>query len=255
MRDCLQELNAKSLAKLRQEEFDILNKIDAMSKETDTNTAKQIHEFILTSKEQITANEKGKVFKRKRFIVGLDKILKNNSDRDFAEKVHAQADKLPKSKTKTEAFVVKYSNGYSSDEITARLLKPSIASIEHITPASRDGGCNIANFMTVSKDWNASRGNRPLAQYIKRHPDIPENTKQYAQDIMAAIKDNRLTGCDLYPYVLKEKIFNESEGIIDIDISNYHIDRDSAFKNAPAEIKNIYKDLLTKNQKIAQKIN
>lgn len=45
------------------------------------------------------------------------------------------------------------------------------------------------------------------------------------------------------------------EGIIDIDISNYHIDRDSAFKNAPAEIKNIYKDLLTKNQKIAQKTN
>ena len=59
--------------------------------------------------------------------------------------------------------------------------------------------------------------------------------------------------CDWYPYILKEKLYNESEGIIDVDISKYHLDEQQALKDAPANIIRAYEDLKTENAEIKKK--
>ena len=75
---------------------------------------------------------------------------------------------LPTSNTSKNAFVVKYSDR-SHDEISKRLVRSSLQTIEHIHPESDGGENNISNFMLASASVNNLRGNMPFKKFIKRY--------------------------------------------------------------------------------------
>ena len=59
-----------------------------------------------------------------------------------------------------------------------------------------------------------------------------------------------LEDCDWYPYVIKEKLYNESKGMIDINLDRYKIDKDTAFENIPEDILETYKKLVRENAEL-----
>ena len=61
----------------------------------------------------------------------------------------------------------------------------------------------------------------PLAEYIKRYPEIPKYTQHYMDDIIREIHEGRFQGNETYPYKIKKKLFEESGGRIIISLANY----------------------------------
>ena len=101
--------------------------------------------------------------------------------------------------------------------------------------------------MLASRDWNSGRSNTPLPEFIKRHPNIPKYSQKYIDDIIKSIHKGNLEDCDWYPYVIKEKLYNESEGLIDLDLGKYKISKAQAFENIPPEILDTYDKLSEQN--------
>ena len=101
--------------------------------------------------------------------------------------------------------------------------------------------------MLTSRDWNSGRGNTPLPEFIEKHPNIPRYSQMYINDIMKAIKKGKLQECDWYPYIMKETLYSESNGLIDLNLDRYHISEGEAFLDAPENVREKYNKLLEQN--------
>ena len=139
---------------------------------------------------------------------------------------------LPKSQfccseSSKSAFVVKYSNR-SQTEITRRLFIASTGTIEHIIPASLGGLNSINNFLLTSASGNRYRENMPLVEYIKRHPKIPQYVQKYIDCVIEQIHQGLMQGSETYPYKIKQKLFEESNGRILISLSSYKYTEEEA---------------------------
>lgn len=252
MNSCLQEMKPNCLAKLKIEQLGVLDKIDKISNKLDAKSALEIRKITTNARIKVVDDNQQEVFKRKDILLDLFSITSNRPDDKHMQELWQTASKLPKSTTDMNAFVVKYADR-SPHEIAARLLRPSVASIEHISPKSlikHHPDNTLANFMLVSKDWNSDRGNEPLPEYIKEHPKIPKYSQRYVNDIIHSIHSGALEDVDWYPYFLKEKLYNESNGMIDVNLDKYKVYKDEAFMFAPEEIVNKYSYLVEQNKKI-----
>lgn len=250
--DCLQELKPECLTKLRIEEFKVLDSIDKLSNKMSPEKALEIRRITTNARKQILEDKNDQIFKRKDILSDLAIITKKSGDKELANEIWETANKLPKSATNFNAFVVKYADR-TQKEIMARLLRPSIASIEHITPKSINPDHTLSNFMLASRDWNSDRGNIPLPEYIDKHPTIPKNCQRYTDDIIKSIKNGKLQNSDWYPYMLKEKLYNESNGIVRIRLHNYSKSEEEAFKGATPEIIEKYNEAKEANKLIEPK--
>lgn len=250
--DCLQELKPECLAKLRIEELKVLDNIDKLSNKMSPTKALEIRRVTTNARKLILDDKDDQIFKRKDILTDLAIITKNSKNKELAEEIWETANKLPKSATNFNAFVVKYANR-SQKEIMARLLRPSVASIEHITPKSINPDHTLSNFMLASRDWNSDRGNIPLPEYIEKHPAIPKNCQRYTNDIIKAIHKEKLQNVNWYPYMLKEKLYNESDGIIQINLNTYKLSEEEAFQGAAPEIIEKYNEVKEANKLIPPK--
>ena len=253
MNDCLHELKPDCLAELRIEQFKVLDDVDATSNKLDAKTALKVREVTTNARKIILEDREDQIFKRKDLLAEIHEVTKDYPDQKIVEEMWTKASKLPKSTNNFNAFVVKYADR-SPQEIAARMLRPSVASIEHIRPANpqsddvEPGDNSMCNFMLAARDWNSGRGNTPLPEFIGRHPDIPKHSQKYIDDIIKAIHKGKLQDYDWYPYVLKEKLYNESEGLIDLKLDKYKIGYDLAFKKAPVEVHEVYDKLCKQNE-------
>lgn len=247
LNECLQEMKPESLAMLRIEELKVLDAIDKISNKIEPKTALEIRRVTTNARKIILEDKQDQIFKRKDILTSLYNITKDYPNQEIVAEMWTTANKLPKSTTNIDAFVVKYANR-DPHEIAARLLRPSVASIEHITPKSIKPDHTLANFMLASRDWNSDRSSTPLAEYIEEHPNIPRNCQRYADDIIRSIHHGRLQDCHWYPYMLKEKLYNESDGIIFISLSKYNIPEGEAFIDAPDDVVKKYNDLKAKRE-------
>ena len=249
---CLQVLKPECLTELRLDELKVLDDVDKISNKLDSKTAYEIRKVTTDARKKIIEDKQDSIFKRKDLLVEIHDITKNHPNQEVVAEMWEQANKLPKSTNDFNAFVVKYANR-QPQEIAARLLRPSVASIEHIRPAnpnSRDidvGDDNLTNFMLVSRDWNSGRSNTPLPEFVKSHPNVPKYSQRYMDDIIKAIHRGTLEDCDWYPYVIKEKLYNESQGLIDVNLNKYKIDFETAFTDAPQDVIDTYNELIKQN--------
>ena len=256
--DCLNELKPECLAELRISELQVLDGIDNISNKLDAKTALEIRKVTTEARKIILEDNQDKIFKRKDILAKIHDVTQDHPSQDVVREMWQKANELPKSTNDFNAFVVKYANR-SPQEILARLLRPSVASIEHIRPANpcseeiEAGKDDLTNFMLAARDWNSGRGNQPLPDFIKKHPNIPKYSQMYMNDIIKAIHKNHLKDCNWYPYVIKEKLYNESEGLIDVNLDKYKLDKETAFIDAPEDVIGVYNDLLEKNKSITKK--
>ncbi len=219
--DCLKKMYDDALAKLKIEEFLVLDNVDKISLELSPKAALAVRSKTTRCRQVILANRAEDTFKRKTFITSLDEITPSNPDEEkILERMKDQALYLPTSGTSENAFVVKYA-GRSEQEIAKRLLRASVATIEHVRPDSKGGGNTLGNFMLVSAQANSNRANMPLEKYIGRYPDIPKYCQQYINQIINLIYKGKLGGCETYPYKIKKTLVQETNGQVVLNLSKY----------------------------------
>jgi len=207
------------LAKLRLEEFKVIDSVDEKSSILSTETQLKLRKETTNCRSRILSNGNDSVFRRRSFLSALENIEPQNpyEERVLSE-IRNLALFLPTSGSSEHAFIVKYTVR-SEDDVLKRLLMGSVATIEHIRPHSMGGKNELSNFMLVSRNGNKYRENNPLSAYIDRNPSIPEYCQIQINEIIDSIRKGALKGCEDYPFKLKETLFNESEGRILLDLS------------------------------------
>lgn len=227
LQNCLQMIRGNCLAKLKLEEFEVLDEVDTLTHKLSTKTALEMRVKTTKCRQIIISDNERDFFKRKIFLESLEGVSLKENEKEIFSEIKNKALFLPTSESSKSAFVVKYSKR-SQTEITRRLFIASTGTIEHITPASLGGMNTIGNFLLTSASGNRYRENMPLPEYIKRHPKIPQYVQAYIDCIIEEIYQGSLLGCETYPYKIKQKLFEESNGRILISLSNYRYTEEEA---------------------------
>lgn len=220
IQNCLQMLYNSCLTKLKLEEFLVLDDVDMLTRGLSPATALKVRAKTTRCREIIIANNQADTFKRRIFVDSLDEIKPKENEKDILENIKDRALFLPTSGSSRNAFVVKYATR-SQAEAARRIFIASTATIEHVTPASEGGSNHIGNFMLVSANGNRYRENLPLVKYINRHPMVPAYVQMYMNDIIDAIHNGELKGNEDYPYLIKQKLIDESMGRLTPSLSAY----------------------------------
>jgi len=227
LQNCLQMIKTNCLTKLKLEELEVLDEVDALTRRLSAQTALIVRAKTTSCRQIILSSRIHDTFKRKTFLSSLEEIMPNENEREIFNEIKNKALFLPTSESSKNAFVVKYSKR-SQIEIARRLFIASTGSIEHVTPASCGGLNSIGNFLLTSASGNRYRENMPLIEYIKRYPKIPKYMQMYINDIIREIHSGNLCGNETYPYKIKNKLFEESQGRIAVSLSEYKFTEEEA---------------------------
>ena len=227
LQNCLQMIKQNCLVKLKLEEFEVLDDVDRLTRKLSPQTALKIRAKTTKCRQIILSDKKNDTFKRKTFLNSLEEIIPKENEREIFNDIKNKALFLPTSESSKNAFVVKYSNR-TQTEITRRIFIASTGSIEHITPASLGGVNTLGNFLLTTASGNRYRENMPLTEYIKRFPKIPQYMQKYVDDIIEEIHKGGMQGNETYPYKIKKKLMEESEGRIMISLSKYKYSEEEA---------------------------
>ena len=231
--DCLNSLRPEAHKKLMLEEFDILDKVDELSRNASPDLALAVRDKTTKCRDVILTDNPMKPFKRKTLITSLDEIIPDKNEEQLFNTLKEQIEYLPTSGTSKNAFIVKYADSSrprSHEEIAKRLLRPSLQSAEHIHPDSLGGANALSNFILTSAGRNSERGNMPLFNFIAKYPDIPIYMQTHVEQIIDNIHKEKLKGIEDYPYLLKDSLYKESNWLINLDLSKYQYSREEAEK-------------------------
>lgn len=209
-----------ALINLKLEEFRIIDNIDTMSQQLSPETELKIRERTTKCRQSLIDGSPETPFKRKSIISSIAEIPPLKGEEDLLEQLKDYSNKLPSSSTSENAFIVKYADR-SHEEIAKRLIRLSVGTVEHIKPNSLGGENAISNFLLVSALANSLRGNMPLTEFIKRFPQVLKNVQKYIEDIIDTIHRGGLQGNQAYPYKVKQTLKQESEGLINLNLSSY----------------------------------
>ena len=218
-------MNLQELLQLRYENAEetlvnqqaqVLNKINLISKKLSKSENLQIRKLIQSSFDKIFAQDPlpEARFTRKRFLSELKQIP--ITDAKKKQKILKEAEKLPQSSSSISAFIVKYSQPYkvkyttaegdfvriprTSEDIGLRLLEPSIATAEHIYPQtlySQEEKFLIAQgvkgdalkqmrvSILTSKGINEVKSDTTFDDFVKSRPEhIVENIKSHISNLV-----------------------------------------------------------------------
>ena len=228
---CLKGLRPDAYKKLLLEEFDVLDSVDDLSRNMSPDLALAVRHKTTRCRDIILKDDPNNPFKRKTLISSLDEISVSGTEKKLFEKLKERARYLPTSGSSENAFIVKYTDTAkprSHQEIAKRLLRPSLQSAEHIHPDSLGGANSLGNFMLTSAGRNSERGNMPMPKFIEKYPDIPKYTQMHVEQIIDNIHNGKLKGHEDYPYKLKQSLNNESNGLINLDLSSYKYSEEEA---------------------------
>lgn len=227
LQNCLQMIKTNCLTRLKLEEFAVLDDVDILSRKLSAKTAFKLRAKTTKCRQIILSDFSRDTFKRKTFLNSLEEIMPNENEKEIFSEIKNKALFLPTSESSKNAFVVKYSQR-NQTEITRRLFIASTGSIEHIVPYSEGGANSIGNFLLTCASGNRYRENMSLVNYIKRFPKIPQYCQQYIDDIIEVIHSGSLKGNETYPYRIKEKLSEVSQGKIMISLAKYKFSKEEA---------------------------
>lgn len=219
----------QALIKLKLEEFKVLDNVDKISLKLSPELALQVHGKTTKCRQIILENNPKNVFKRKILLDSLEELKPKRAEKKVYEELKDRAEYLPTSATSENAFIVKYANR-TQEEIAKRLIRVSMATIEHVKPNSKNGQNEISNFMLTSANANNMRSNMPLSKFISMFPNIPKNCQKYIEQIISILKNGGLKGNETYPFKIKKTLFKESQGKIDLDLSSYDCNEKQALE-------------------------
>ena len=227
IQNCLQMIHTHCLKRLKLEEFEVLDNVDMLSRKLSPTTALKLREITTKCRQLILNDSKKDTFKRKTFLSSLDEIQPKDNEIEIFGDIKNKALFLPTSGSSKNAFVVKYSSRTQTETIR-RIFIASTGSIEHIIPHSLGGLNTIGNFLWTTASGNRYRENMPLLWYIKRFNKIPTYMQMYIDDVIEEIHNGKLEGNETYPYKIKQKMLEASEGRVLISLAKYKYNEEEA---------------------------
>ena len=243
--------------KLIQQQANILNRINMVIRDLPKEEFLKIREIVQESFDKIFApnpNPQDR-FKRKALLYKLK--TQNLTNKKIQKRIIKLAEKLPNSETSVNSFIVKYSEPYriryenknpkripqTSEEIALRLLRPSLATEEHIYPQAMYRAEELAarNGDETAKNLSKLRVTILTSNYIneikkdflfddfapKVKYNINENIQKHINKLIKIDKDwlnhGKIEDAALltdYIMTLKEE-FQRRSKIINIDIKDF----------------------------------
>lgn len=243
--------------KLIQQQANTLNQINMVIRDLPKEEFLKIREIVQESFDKIFApnpNPKDR-FKRKALLYKLK--TQNLTNKKIQKRIIKLAEKLPNSETSVNSFIVKYSEPYriryenknpkripqTSEEIALRLLRPSLATEEHIYPQAMYRAEELAarNGDETAKNLSKLRVTILTSNYIneikkdflfddfapKVKYNINENIQKHINKLIKIDKDwlnhGKIEDAELltdYIMTLKEE-FQRRSKIINIDIKDF----------------------------------
>lgn len=243
--------------KLIQQQANTLNQINMVIRDLPKEEFLKIREIVQESFDKIFApnpNPQDR-FKRKALLYKLK--TQNLTNKKIQKRIIKLAEKLPNSETSVNSFIVKYSEPYriryenknpkqipqTSEEIALRLLRPSLATEEHIYPQAMYRAEELAarNGDETAKNLSKLRVTILTSNYIneikkdflfddfapKVKYNINENIQKHINKLIKIDKDwlnhGKIENAALltdYIMTLKEE-FQRRSKIINIDIKDF----------------------------------
>ena len=243
--------------KLIQQQASTLNRINMVIRDLPKEEFLKIREIVQESFDKIFApnpNPQDR-FKRKALLYKLK--TQNLTNKKIQKRIIKLAEKLPNSETSVNSFIVKYSEPYriryenknpkqipqTSEEIALRLLRPSLATEEHIYPQAMYRAEELAarNGDETAKNLSKLRVTILTSNYIneikkdflfddfapKVKYNINENIQKHINKLIKIDKDwlnhGKIEDAALltdYIMTLKEE-FQRRSKIINIDIKDF----------------------------------
>ena len=105
-------------------------------------------------------------------------------DIQLRQKIDSIVSKLPNSLTSVNAFIIKHELA-ASDAIGYDLLRPSVATIEHMVPRSLGGASKLNNYALACSRDNNMRSDTDLKDFIKKFDK--KNQIKYFADIFEEV--------------------------------------------------------------------
>ena len=208
-------------SKLEQKQKNDLNDMKDISEQLYGETYNIMQKDLSALEAIIKYGKNGKPFKRKTLLNGINKVISQEQNADniaILNKIYEKALDMPTSGNDSNAFIVKYSKR-SASEIAERIISPSQATAEHVHPRSKNGHDGAANFLSECQKCNNDRKNMSYVDWLKIHPEMKDNAQIYIDEVIKRINSGKIKNFDFYPWAIKKAVYDESGGIINLDIS------------------------------------
>lgn len=223
---------SKTLENFAKKQDEVLNAINNYLQKTIKAFKNDINGIITNSQSNHTDQK---------IAVSRIRSLKTPFNETVYESIIEPILNLPTAKTDVSAFVVKYAQKEtpitatittkrSDKEICQALLRDSLVSVEHIEPqsdlkeknASRKYIDNIKNLAIAHKHCNEQRGSQHLYSYVQEHPEIKVQAQKQMDYIIECLNKDLIT-CYEYPGQIKQTLYEQSGGLLDLDISKLKV--------------------------------
>lgn len=128
-------------------------------------------------------------FSNKAFRYDLNEALEGMPDEGLRKRIDDIVKRLPNSQTSVNSFITKHENA-ASDAIGYDMLRPSLATIEHMHPKSLGGPDVLGNFALACGRDNNNRSSEDMHHFIEQFKQ--SNQQRYFMDIWQEVKRNNL---------------------------------------------------------------
>ena len=218
----LQKIRPRHLEKLQSSEFKILDEIESLGEGLSVKSKIMLLNYTKNARIIISDDNKINQFKRKRFILNMEKVKNNIPEKDIGEKIYQTSIKINTSENDINAFVVKYS-ARTNREIVQRLVCKSVSTIEHTKPQSLGGEDLIKNFLSECEHCNSERHHTDLDEWIRIMPQMIKNIQKHMNKIIKYINRGLLKGFETYPIDIGKTLKTESKELIKLDTSRLRV--------------------------------
>lgn len=191
-----------------------LQAADAVAKKSTGNENNPISQLIAQKIENV---QDGKI-KRVEFTEKLATLQNTVKPEEYLQ-IQDSVMNIPESYKDVKQV---YSYAYGKSIKAAReLLKPSMQTIEHIHPKSQGGPNATQNYIAECYDCNNPRGHMSYAEWLKVHPEYPQNAQKHIEYFQQKMIDGEIPEeYNTYPVEVKETLSKESNGRMELKVLN-----------------------------------
>lgn len=223
--------------RLKKEQIAVFNDVEDLSKGLSFLKRQKIAQIVKDAKNKIFDDENSLApFKRKEYVKKITSLQGGPTEKKALALMQKRILELPSSENSVSAFIVKYAPKdsqapeRSNKEIADRLINRSVMNVEHLKTQSSyrnegnlAGMNDIQNLAMTHSFCNGARGDTDLRKYVMSHRYIIKNAQKHIDYVIEKINNNTLVDCDQYPRKFKARLFEQSKGLIKLDISNLKI--------------------------------
>lgn len=208
------------LANTEIKQLKVLSAIENTDLNISEDSQEKLDKALKNARQIMFLEEKNVKGKRRRMIKEFLELMDSCPEKEEISKIVSIIQHLPSSSNDMDSFFVKYANA-DSETIAKKLLESAKASIEHVRASSESGADHASNFIVMCRKCNNDRGSIPYSEFIKENPAMVKNSQKYIDRVISYLNRKYIFGFENYPYQIQKQLFEETDGVINLDISKY----------------------------------